>query len=216
MTRPLRVLIADDHPLARLGARRALEDGGFIVCAEAADAEAAIYAAVRERPDVCLLDLRMPGGGIEAAEAIADEVPESAIVILTVSRSDADLFDALRAGASGYLLKDIDPDRLPHALRGVLDGEAALPRDLVTLLMDEFRRRGRYPRLRLVKRGGEDLTSEEWEVLELMRSGLVAREIADDLGVAPTTVKTHIAAILRKLRVENPREALRLIDPDAR
>jgi DNA-binding NarL/FixJ family response regulator len=208
-------LIADDHPLVRFGVRRALESGGFRVCAEAIDAEEAIYAAVRERPDVCLLDISMPGSGISAAEAISAEVPESAIVMLTVSRSDTDLFAALRAGASGYLLKDIDPDRLPHALRGVLDGEAALPRDLAALLIEEFRRRSRYQRLRLVRRGGEDLTSEEWEVLELMRSGLATSDIADYLAVSPVIVKTHVAAILRKLRVSNRREALRLLDPDA-
>jgi DNA-binding NarL/FixJ family response regulator len=157
----------------------------------------------------------MPGGGIDAAEAISVEVPETAIVMLTVSRSDADLFAALRAGASGYLLKDIDPDRLPYALRGVLDGEAALPRDLVSLLINEFQRRARYPRLRLVRRAGEDLTSEEWEVLELMRGGLATSEIAAELGTPAEAVKTNIASILRKLRVENGREALRLTDPDA-
>jgi DNA-binding NarL/FixJ family response regulator len=208
-------LIADDHPLVRFGVRRALESGGFSVCAEAIDAEEAIYAAVRERPDVCLLDISMPGSGISAAEAIAAEVPECAIVMLTVSRSDTDLFAALRAGASGYLLKDIDPDRLPHALRGVLEGEAALPRDLAAMLIEEFRRRSRYQRLRLVRRGGEDLTSEEWEVLELMRSGFATSDIADHLAVPPVIVKTHVAAILRKLRVSNRREALRLLDPDA-
>lgn len=86
-----------------------------------ADAAAAIDAALRERPDVCLLDIRMPGDGIHAAEAIARELPETAVVMLTVSRTDSDLFRALRAGASGYLLKDVDPARLPLALRGVLD-----------------------------------------------------------------------------------------------
>jgi DNA-binding NarL/FixJ family response regulator len=208
------VLIADDHPLARFGVRRALESGGFTVCAEASDAEEAIYAAVRERPDVCLLDIAMPGSGISAAEAISAEVPRAAIVMLTVSRSDADLFAALRAGASGYLLKDIDPDRLPRALLGVLEGEAALPRDLVALLIDEFRRRSRYPRLRLVARDEPDLTAEEWEVLELMRGGLATREIAEQLFVPIETVKMHISAILSKLRVSNRREALRLLDPE--
>jgi DNA-binding NarL/FixJ family response regulator len=194
--------------------RRALESGGLKVCGEAADAEEAIYAALRERPDVCLLDIEMPGSGISAAEAISAEVPEAAIVMLTVSRSDADLFAALRAGASGYLLKDIDPDRLPHALIGVLEGEAALPRDLVTLLIDEFRRRSRYPRLRLVGRDEPDLTAEEWEVLELMRSGLATRQIAEQLCVPAETVKLHISAILSKLRVSNRREALRMFDPE--
>jgi DNA-binding NarL/FixJ family response regulator len=194
--------------------RRALESGGFTVCAEAADAEEAIYAALQERPDVCLLDIAMPGSGISAAEAISAEVPEVAIVMLTVSRSDEDLFAALRAGASGYLLKDIDPDRLPYALLGVLEGEAALPRDLVALLVDEFRRRSRHPRLRLVHREEPDLTAEEWEVLELMRGGLATRQIAAELCVPTETVKMHIATILRKLRVSSRREALRLLDPE--
>jgi DNA-binding NarL/FixJ family response regulator len=208
----LRVLVADDHPLARFGARRALERGGFVVCAEAEDAEGAVAAAVRERPDVCLLDIRMPGSGIQAAQRIAQEVPESAIVMLTVSRTDTDLFDALRVGAAGYLLKDIDPERLPYALRGVLEGEAALPRRLVSLLIDEFRQRSRHKRLRLVRRGGVDLSNREWEVLELMRDGLSTGEIAERLFVAPVTVRTHVAAILRKLQVGDRKEAVRLLD----
>ena len=151
-------------------------------------------AAIQEQPDVCLLDIRMPGGGIRAAEAIAVELSECAIVMLTVSRSDVDLFDALRAGAVGYLLKDIDPQRLPLALRGVLDGEAALPRHLVALLIDEFRARGRHNRLRL------------------MRSGLTTNEIAEQLEVPRAIVKADRAAILRKLRVSSPKVALRLLD----
>ena len=111
------VLIADDHPATRAGVRLALERGGFVVCAEVPDGPSAIEAALRERPDVCLLDINMPGNGIEATKAIVRQLPETAVVMLTVSRSDADLFDALRAGASGYLLKDTDPARLPHALR---------------------------------------------------------------------------------------------------
>jgi DNA-binding NarL/FixJ family response regulator len=214
MTEELRVLIADDHPLVRFGARRALERDGFIVCAEADDATGALSAALKARPDVCLLDIRMPGSGIKAAEAISKEVPDCAIVMLTVSRSDSDLFAALRAGAVGYLLKDIDPDRLPHALRGVLEGESALPRHLVALLVDEFRQRSRHPRLRLVRRNGADLTEREWEVLELMRNGLSTSEIADALGLSTVTVKTDVAAILRKLRVSSRGEALRVLDFD--
>src|SRR6266550_9070677 len=95
----LRVLIADDHPMARVGVRLALERGGFEVCAEAEDADSAIDAAEREHPDICLLDIQMPGSGIHAAEEIARKVPDAAIVMLTVSRSDRDLFDALRVGA---------------------------------------------------------------------------------------------------------------------
>jgi DNA-binding NarL/FixJ family response regulator len=182
------------------------------VCAEAADADEAVEKALQERPDVCLLDIRMPGSGIRAAEAIAIQLPESAIVMLTVSRSDVDLFDALRAGAVGYLLKDIDPERLALALRGVLDGEAALPRHLVALLIDEFRQRGRQNRLRLVRREKDVLTSREQEVLERMRSGLSTDEIAEQLGVARGIVKADRAAILRKLRVHGRKDVVPLFD----
>jgi DNA-binding NarL/FixJ family response regulator len=206
----LRILIADDHPMTRVGVRLALERGGFEICAEADDAESAVVAAERERPDVCLLDVHMPGSGIHAADVISRELPECAIVMLTVSRTDKDLFDALRAGAAGYLLKDTDPGRLPLALRGVLDGEAALPRHLVALVIDEFRARGR--RRPLLKRRGVVLTERESEVLDLMADGLSTFEIADRLFIEPVTVRTHVSAILKKLQVSSRKEALQLIE----
>jgi DNA-binding NarL/FixJ family response regulator len=208
----IRVLVADDHPPTRAGVRAALEKGGFVVCAEAADAQGAVEAARRERPDVCLLDIHMPGDGIRAAESISREMPEAAAVMLTVSRTDEDLFDALRAGASGYLLKDIDPERLPLALRGVLDGEAALPRRLVALLIEEFRERKRRRRIPLVGRRGVELTDREWEVLELMKQGLDTQEIATRLFISPVTVRTHVSAILKKLHVPTREAALALLD----
>jgi DNA-binding NarL/FixJ family response regulator len=212
VTEPIRVLIADDHPPTRAGVRAALEKGTFAVCAEAADASGAIEAARRERPDVCLLDIHMPGDGIRAAEVISRELPETAVVMLTVSRTDEDLFDALRAGASGYLLKDIDPARLPLALHGVLEGEAALPRRLVALLIEEFRERRRRRRIPLVGRRSVELTDREWEVLDLMREGLSTEEIAARLFISPVTVRTHVSAILRKLQVPNRDAAVELLD----
>jgi DNA-binding NarL/FixJ family response regulator len=206
----MRVVIADDHPMTRVGVRIALERDGFEICAEADDAATAVEAAQRERPDICLLDIQMPGSGIHAAEEIARKVPDAAIVMLTVSRSDRDLFDALRVGASGYLLKDTDPERLPLALRGVLDGEAALPRHLVSLVIEEFRERGR--RRPLLKKRGVVLTDREWEVLELMSQGLTTFEIADRLFIEPVTVRTHVSAILKKLHVSSRKEALQLIE----
>jgi len=210
VSQPMRVVIADDHPMTRVGVRIALERDGFEICAEADDAATAVEAAQRERPDICLLDIQMPGSGIHAAEEIARKVPDAAIVMLTVSRSDRDLFDALRVGASGYLLKDTDPERLPIALRGVLDGEAALPRHLVALVIEEFRERGR--RRPLLKKRGVVLTDREWEVLELMSQGLTTFEIADRLFIEPVTVRTHVSAILKKLHVSSRKEALQMIE----
>jgi DNA-binding NarL/FixJ family response regulator len=212
VTRPIRVLVADDHPPTRAGVRMALEAGGFEVCAEAGDAVGAIDAAVRELPDVCLLDIHMPGDGIHAAEAISHELPDAAVVMLTVSREDTDLFDALRAGASGYLLKDIDPTRLPLALHGVLEGEAALPRQLVALLIEEFRERRRRRRIPLRGRRSAELTDREWEVLQLMRQGAQTEEIAARLFISPVTVRTHVSAILRKLHVSTREAAVELLD----
>jgi DNA-binding NarL/FixJ family response regulator len=209
---PIRVLIADDHPPTRVGVRAALERGGFTVCAEAADAAAAVDAARCERPDVCLLDIHMPGNGVRAAETIGRELPETAIVMLTVSRADEDLFAALRVGASGYLLKDIDPTRLPLALHGVLEGEAALPRHLVALVIEEFRERRRRRRIPLVGRRSVELTDREWEVLDLMREGLSTQEIADRLFISPVTVRTHVSAILRKLQVSSREAAVELLE----
>jgi DNA-binding NarL/FixJ family response regulator len=199
-------LIADDHPPTRAGIKAALERDGFVVCTEAADARAAIEGARSERPDVCLLDIHMPGDGIYAAETISRELPEVAVVMLTVSRTDEDLFNALRAGASGYLLKDIDPMRLPLALRGVLEGR------LVALLIEEFRERKRRRRIPLVGRRAAELTDREWEVLDGMKQGLTTDEIAGRLFISPVTVRTHVSAILRKLHVPTREAALELLE----
>src|ERR1035441_5088948 len=130
--RLLRILIADDHAPTRADVRRALvADERFEICADMADAAGAVQAAVRERPDVCLLDVRMPGGGLSAAWEIAARLPRTKIVMLTVSGEDADLFAALRAGAEGYLLKTMNFAWLPDALAGVCSGAAAIPPKLV-------------------------------------------------------------------------------------
>jgi DNA-binding NarL/FixJ family response regulator len=211
MSDAIRVLIADDHPPTRAGIARALEDRGFIICAEASDCRTAVEAALAHRPDAALIDIHMPGSGIAATEIITARLPDIAVIMLTVSRNDADLFDALRAGAQGYLLKDINPDRLPDAVLGVLDGEAAMPRSLVAHLIEEFRERGRRKRLFLNHRQPVDLTSREWEVLNLMREGLPTVEIAARLFITQATVRTHVAAILRKLHASNREDAVSLL-----
>jgi DNA-binding NarL/FixJ family response regulator len=206
-----RVLVADDYGPMRLGIRRALEASGrFEVCADVSSAPAAVEAARTLQPDVVLLDVRMPGNGITAAYEITTESPDTAVVMLTVSRDDNDLFAALSAGARGYLLKDIDPDRLPRALEGVLAGEAALPRNLVAKIVEEFRVRGVAASRR---RGGAlaSLTEREWEILMLMRSGLSTQEIASRLFVTAVTVRSHVSAILRKLKVPDRSAAIALV-----
>jgi len=210
----LTVLVADDHAPTRAGVRDALGDDGFTVVAEAAGADAAVELALRERPDVCLLDVHMPGGGIAAAARITENLPESAVVMLTVSRDDEHLFAALRAGAAGYLLKDMDPARLAPALRGVVAGEAAVPRTLVARVVEEFRSSERRPSLPLVRRRGARLTPRESEVIELLRERLTTAEIAHRLGLSAVTVRRHISSILAKLQVPDRRAMHRLLEGD--
>ena len=205
-------MLADDHEPIRSGVRETLEEAGFEVCGEASDAAGAIDAAMRERPDLCLLDIHMPGSGIRAAGEITAALPDTAVVMLTVSRNDEDLFDALRAGAAGYLLKDIDPERLAHALRGVLAGEAALPRTLVARVIDQFRTSGRRRRVALAGERGAELTSREWQVLELLGEGLTTKQIADRLFVSPVTVRRHVSATLAKLSVPDRAAAVELLE----
>jgi len=133
------VVIADDHQITRLGVRMALLGDGFDVVGEAEDGQGAVEVVLARAPDVCLLDISMPGGGLEAAATISERAPSTAVVMLTVSDSTEDVLAALRAGAVGYLPKDTRPDRLAAALCGVLKGEAALPRALVGRVLSEFR-----------------------------------------------------------------------------
>jgi DNA-binding NarL/FixJ family response regulator len=209
---PLRVLIADDHAPTRDDVCRALEgEPRFDVCASAADAAEAVQAAVRERPDICLLDIRMPGSGLAAAWEIAARLPRAKIVMLTVSDEDDDLFAALRAGADGYLLKTMNLRRLPDALTGVCSGEAAMPRTLVARVLERFH--GGEPRWRHpVGSGsaGRRLTSREWEVLELLAQGRSTAEIARRLVLSASAVRVHIASIVRKLQVADRAAATEL------
>jgi DNA-binding NarL/FixJ family response regulator len=208
----LRVLIADDHAPTRDDVRRVLEgDERFDVCASAADAAQAVQAAVRERPDLCLLDIRMPGSGLAAAWEIAARLPQAKIVMLTVSDEDADLFAGLRAGADGYLLKTMNLRRLPDALAGVCSGEAAMQRTLVARVLERFH--GREPRWRHPVTAGlpePRLTSREWEVLELLAQGRSTAEIARRLVLSASAVRVHIAAVVRKLHVADRAAAAEL------
>jgi len=209
--KPCRVLIADDHAPTRDDVRRALDaDERFEICAEAPDACIAVQAAVRQLPDLCLLDVRMPGSGLSAAWEIAARLPRTKIVMLTVSSEDCDLFTALRAGAEGYLLKTMDFAGLPDALDGVWSGEAAMPPSLVARVLKRFRMREPRWRQPLDRGSTEHLTSREWEVLELLAEGHSTAEIASSLVITASAVRAHITALVRKLGVSDRAAAIEL------
>jgi DNA-binding NarL/FixJ family response regulator len=204
------VLVADDHPSTRLGVQLSLERGGFEVVAEAGDAWSAVRAALRERPDVCVLDVHMPGGGIEAAAAITRGLPTTRVVMLTVSDDEDHVFASLRAGAVGYLLKDTPPERFPAALHGVLRGEAALPRALMGKVVGQFRMLAARPAAGPAD-GPGDLSAREWEILVLLRDMSTA-EVAARLALSPVTVRRHISSAVSKLGVSDRREAVRFVE----
>jgi two-component system, NarL family, nitrate/nitrite response regulator NarL len=207
----LQVLIADDHPPTRDDVRRALERGGMVVCAEAANAAEAVQLALERHPDVCLLDIRMPGNGVAAVWEIKSRLPTTRIVMFTVSEDEKDLFACLHAGAVSYLVKDIDLGRLPQAVQDVHDGKAAIPRALVARMVERFH--GTEPRFRTTAFSelGPRLTSREWEVLAALGEGLSTREIARRLGLEPSSIRAHIAALVRKLGVADRQAAVDLL-----
>jgi DNA-binding NarL/FixJ family response regulator len=201
------VVVADDHAPYRALVRQVLETAGFQVRAEVADAGGALQAVLEHRPGFALLDVRMPGGGLQAARDIKIVNPATFVVMITVSDDLTDLYEALRAGASGYVLKGGDPARLPEILDGVVAGEAVAPATLVHQMVDAIPERkhlslaGKEPRL----------TEREWEVLELLADGCSTGEISGLLFVADVTVRTHVAAIVHKLGVRNRTEAATIL-----
>ena len=204
------VLIADDQITTRAGARQALESEGAQVL-EASTAADAVEVALTHRPEVCLLATRLPGDGILAAERISGALPDTKIVMLSESEHD-DLFAALRAGAVGYLLRTTSVARLPHAIRGVVDGQAAIPREFTAHLIREFREGGSARRrVPLSGSGGSvELTARQFQVLQHLRQGERTSEIASRLGISEVTVRRHISEIERKLGVPDRRSALEL------
>jgi DNA-binding NarL/FixJ family response regulator len=197
------VLVADDHAPTREELRHALErDRRFEVCAEASDTPGAIQAAVHQRPDVCLLDVNMPGWGPAAAWEISSRLPHSKVVMLTVSRESADLLAALRAGAAGYLLKDVQPPELVGAIRTVHAGEALLAPAVATMLVEQLAAEDGAGAER-----DDHLTPREREVLALLARGRANKVIARDLGVSERTVKTHVSNILAKLNLTDRTQA---------
>ena len=212
-TDPIRVVLADDHSRIRGRVREALEASGCEVCGEGASADDAVRLANEHRPDVALLDIHMPGSGIRAAREIAKALPQVTVVMLTQSAEEDDLFDSLRAGAAGYLLKDGDPATLADSLRGVLVGEAAMPPRLVARIIQEFSAPSRRPFVRKSSAAAR-LSAREWEVMELLAEGLSTEAVAGRLFLSPTTVRVHVSSVLRKLRVKDRQSAFRVLRGD--
>jgi DNA-binding NarL/FixJ family response regulator len=206
------VLIAAERLPTRVGLRLALEPEAR--CTEAADAQSAVNAAVRDRPDVCLLGLDLDGQGIRLVNEIASRVPSAAIILLTNRLDEDEFMAAVRAGASGYLTQRLDPARLPHVVRGALRGEPAVPRKFVSRLLDELRTREHRRTFVLADKGRVSLTTREWEVAELLLRSASTSEIATQLGVAPVTVRRHVGSVERKLGVATRAEVVALLTAD--
>jgi DNA-binding NarL/FixJ family response regulator len=208
------VLIAAERLPTRVGLRLALEPDAR--CTEAADADSAVDAAVRERPDVCLLGLDADGHGLRAANEIATRVPSTAVILLTRRLDEEEFMAAVRVGASGYLPQTLDPARLPYVVRGALRGEPAVPRRFVARLLDELRTRERRRSVVLAGKGRISLTTREWEVVDLLLRAASTSEIATELGVAPVTVRRHLGSVERKLGVTTRAQVVQLLsaEPD--
>ncbi len=216
----MRILIADDHALFRDGLRSLLVANDLEVLGEASNGREAVEMAWKLKPDVILMDLGMPEvDGLEATKRLAAELPEIKVVVLTASEDEDHLFEAIKAGAKGYLLKDLQSEQFLSLLRGVEDGDPALTPALARKLLDEFAR----PRRREADVFDPDaLTQREQEVLELMVAGVTSnRRLAQELGVSENTVKFHVRNILDKLHLHNRAQVVgyalrnRLVEPEA-
>ena len=212
MSEAPRVLIADDHAPTRAGVRIALERDGIEICAEVTNAADAVEAALRERPDLCLIDVHMPGGGPSAASKITSNLPGTLVLMLTVSRDNEDVLESLRRGAAGYLLKDMNPASLPVAVRAALSGEGVIPRTLAAGLIEQFQHRpAGSRRLAGQRRDQPALSAREWEILELLADGASTAEMAERLFLSQVTVRRHISSILGKLGVSSREDAVKLV-----
>ncbi|MFO3797261.1 MAG: response regulator transcription factor, partial [Anaerolineales bacterium] len=202
---PLRLLLADDHRLFCQGLRRVCEAAGLTVVAEAENGQEAVHLARQTCPDVVLMDIQMPVlDGVEATRQIVEACPKARVLVLTMFSEDRYVFEALKAGAQGYLLKDIDERDLVEAVRRVGRGEALLDPGLAARLLDEFRRLSRAAEK---AEGLEDLTEGEMQVLRLVAQGADNKTVARTLHLSERTVANRLSEIYRKLHVNSRTQA---------
>lgn len=202
----MRVLLVDDHSLFRDGVRSLLQARGVEVVGEASDGKEAVEAAMRLRPDVILMDITMPRmDGLEATRLIKARLPDVKIVMLTVSDEDRTLFDAIKSGAQGYLLKNLQAEEFFDLLSGIERGEAPISRGLASRILEEFGRQRQAPVGELPQ---EELTERELEVLRAVSGGATNREVAAVLHISENTVKFHMKNILDKLHLRNRAEVI--------
>ena len=208
MTEPLRIILADDHPLFRRGVAAVLAlHPGFELVGEASDGLEAVALARKTKPDLVLVDIGMPGlNGLEALKRIKEEAAEVNIIVLTVSDDDADILDAIKGGAQGYLIKDLRHEQLFEAIEAVTRGEAFLSGATTARIIKELREPARGETQN--PKTGEQLTNREIEVLELMVQGLSNKQIGDALSITGRTVKNHVSNILAKLHLQNRVQAV--------
>lgn len=204
---PIRVIVADDDSLARRVIKDSLRRAGIVVVAEAHNGRQAVELALFYQPDVVLMDLVMPElDGISATRHIIKEQPDQLVIILTSADEEEMGFVGLKAGATGFLSKDLDVDVLPRALEGALSGEAVISRRLSKALVDQLRRSPEPSTgMRPVK---SPLTAREWEVIDLLYDGRTTDQIADSLVLASETVRSHIKNLMRKLGASSRQEAV--------
>jgi DNA-binding NarL/FixJ family response regulator len=206
-----RILIVDDHPLTRDALSALLSQQGFDVIGEAADGEEAVSAVRGLQPDLVLLDLTMPGmDGLTALPKIREEAPTCEVVVLTASDAEENLLGAIRAGASGYLLKTESPEQIAAFLRGVARGDAALSGGVARRLLDRVREGGRLDGI--PDSITQVLSAREVEVLLLLDEHLGTDEIAQRLFISEHTVRSHVKSLLKKLGVSSRREALERLE----
>jgi DNA-binding NarL/FixJ family response regulator len=200
--KPIRLLLVDDHGLFRKGLVSLLQrESEFQVIGEAENGAEAIRKAKQLKPDLVLMDIHMPGtDGIEATRRIREMLPSTRVVILTVSEDDKDLFEGIKCGAHGYLLKKLEPEELYAMLRGVFEGEAPISRTTASKILSEFAVQARRKAAAQIE---EELSAREKDVLQCLASGLTNKEIGNKLGIAENTVKNHLKNILAKLHLEN-------------